>query len=251
MPASMSQRSPAVVGPRRVFGEQPRRCDLRRHVGELELDRLVLADRLAEGLAHLAVGDRLIERGLRKPDAARRDIDAPELEPAQRMLASPRPSSPPISRSAGMTIVLEHELGGVDALVAELFELAADREASPFLGDEQAHAAVARLRVGIGLDQQREALAVDAVGDPGLGAVDHVAVAVAPRDRADRLQIGAAIGLGQREAAAQLAGGEARQEGLLLRFGAEALHRRRHDEVRVEDAGQRHPHPRYALDDRA
>ena len=56
-----------------------------------------------------------------------------------------------------MTIVLEHELGGVDALVAELLELAAHLKAIAFFGDEQAHAFVARLRIGIGLDQQREA----------------------------------------------------------------------------------------------
>ena len=128
----------------------------------------------------------------------------------------------PVGRNA---IILEHQLGGVDALVAELFELAADREARPLFGEEQAHAVVARLGIGIGLDQQREALAVDAVGDPGLGAVDDVAVAASPRRRADRLQIGAAIGLGQREAAAQFAGREARQEVLLLRFACRSARR--------------------------
>ena len=101
----------------------------------------------------------------------------------------------------------------------------------------------------IGLHQQREAGAVDTVADPGLGAVDDIAFAVAARGDADRLQVGAAIGLGQRQAAAQLAGGEARQELALLRLGAVALHDRRHDQVRVENAGQRHPHARDALDD--
>ena len=160
---------------------------------------------------------------------------------------SPRPScaaDQPVGRHA---VVLEHQLGRVDALVAELLELAADREARALLGDEQAHAAVARLRRRVGLHQQREALAVDAVGDPGLGAVDDVAVAVvAARDRADRLQIGAAIGLGQREAAAQLAGREARQVMPASALRCRSAHRRRHDQVRIEDAGHRHPHPRDA-----
>ena len=49
-------------------------------------------------------------------------------------------------------------------LIAEFLQLAADLEAIAFFGDEQAHAFVARLGVGICLDQQREALAVDAVG---------------------------------------------------------------------------------------
>src|SRR5207248_7285510 len=112
------------------------------------------------------------------------------------------------------------------ALVAELFQLAADREARSLLGQEKAHAAVARLGRWVGLDQERENLAVDAVRDPSLGAVDHViAAAVSPRCCADRLQVGAAIGLRQREAAAQLAGREARQELLLLRRSTEASDR--------------------------
>ena len=38
-----------------------RRLDLRRHLGQLELDRLVLGDRLAEGLPLLDVGDGQLE----------------------------------------------------------------------------------------------------------------------------------------------------------------------------------------------
>ena len=52
--------------------------------------------------------------------------------------------------------------------------------------------------------------------DPGLGAVDDVVVAVAPRGHADPLQVGAGVGLGQRQAAANLAGGELRQPVRLL-----------------------------------
>ena len=74
-------------------------------------------------------------------------------------------------------------------------------------------------------------------------------IAVAPRRHADRLQVGAAIRLGQRQPAAQLAGRESRQELALLRLGAVALDDRRHDQVRVEDAGERHPDARDALDD--
>ena len=58
--------------------------------------------------------------------------------------------------------------------------------------------------VWIGLHEQREAIAVIAVGDPGLRAVDDIIVAVALGRRADRLQVGAAIWLGQGNAAAQV-----------------------------------------------
>ena len=63
--------------------------DARRHFAELELDRLVLADRLAEGLALLRIATGFFERRLRDADAARRDVDAPEFESAQDLLQAP------------------------------------------------------------------------------------------------------------------------------------------------------------------
>src|SRR2546430_9453490 len=133
-------------------------------------------DRLAEGLADLAVGERLVERRLRQSHAARGDVDAAELERAERLLEarSLLAADQPVGRNA---IIFEHQLGRIDALVAELLELAAHGEAVALLGEEQAHAAVARLRLRVGLDQQCKTLAMDAVRDPGLGAVDHVMIA--------------------------------------------------------------------------
>src|SRR6185437_4978630 len=60
--------------------EQPRGVDLGGHVGELELDRLVLGDRLAERLALLGVFHGQLERALGEPHAARRDVDPAEVE---------------------------------------------------------------------------------------------------------------------------------------------------------------------------
>ena len=70
MPASMSQRSPASYLRAACSHEQPRRLDARRHVGQLELDRLVLGDRLAERLALLRVREGVLEAPRR--DARRR-----------------------------------------------------------------------------------------------------------------------------------------------------------------------------------
>ena len=142
-------------------------------------------------------------------------------------------------------IVLEHQLAGVDGLVAALLQLLGHHEAIALLGDEHRHALVPRLRLRVGLDQQQHHVAVHGVGDPGLGAVDHVVVAFAPGHGADRLQVGAGVGLGQAQRAAQLAGGHARQVLALLFLGAAAFDRRGHDQVRVEDAGGRHPHRRH------
>ena len=144
---------------------------------------------------------------------------------------------------------VEHDLPGIDAAIAQLVELAR-RDALALLDQQQAHAAVARFGRRIGLDQHGEDIALDAVGDPGLGAVDDIGVALALGAGAHGLEIGAAVRLGQGDAAAQLAGREFRQEARLLLLGAEALDRRRHDQVRIDNAGDRHPPRRNPLDDR-
>ena len=54
-----------------MLGER-RRLEHCVHVGELELDRLVLGDRDAEGLALLRVPDRRLERGAGHADGAPR-----------------------------------------------------------------------------------------------------------------------------------------------------------------------------------
>ena len=156
-----------------------------------------------------------LQRAFRDADAARGDVDAAELEPAGGLVEALALDAAD-QMIGGHAIVLEDELGGVDRLVAELLQLAADREALHLRRDEKAHALVAGLAFGIGLDQQREARALDAVRDPGLRAVDDVVIAVAPRGHADALQVGAGIRLGQREAAANFARGELRQPGVFF-----------------------------------
>ena len=61
-----------VLQSRRTQREQPGRVHLCGHVGELELDRLVLGDRLAEGLALLGVAQAELERAGRCPRRGRR-----------------------------------------------------------------------------------------------------------------------------------------------------------------------------------
>ena len=69
---------------------------LRGHVGQLELHRLVVEDRLAEGHALLAVGQRRVEGGARHAHALRRDADAPALQ-----APTARSSAPCLLRPAG------------------------------------------------------------------------------------------------------------------------------------------------------
>src|SRR5687768_12341418 len=63
--AGLHVAAPAlVVGLRRLLDQQARRLHARGHLAQLELDRLVLGDRLAEGLARLGIAHRVVERRL-------------------------------------------------------------------------------------------------------------------------------------------------------------------------------------------
>src|SRR5262249_26117239 len=203
MPASMSQRSPRSKAAA-ASSVRRRAARARCHLAELERDRLVLGNRLAEGATHLRVLRRHPQRAFGNAGAARGDVDAAELEPAGRLVEALafHFADQVIGADA---VILEDQLGGIDRLVAELLELLPDANGVLLGRDEQAHALVARLGFGIGLYQEREAGAFDAVGDPGLGAVDDVSIALAPRGHADALQVGAGVGLGEREPAADFA----------------------------------------------
>ena len=101
---------------------------------------------------------------------------------------------------------------------------------------------VARLGVRIGLDQQGEAVALDAVGDPGLGAVDARSGRRRAR-RAVRIACRSVPQSGSVSARPPRSSPEAKR-GRKARFCSSVpkrSHRGRHHQVRVEDAGQRHP----------
>src|SRR5687768_10509576 len=117
-----------VIGVRRRLHQQPRGFGARRHVGELQLDRLVLGDRFAEGPAKLRVPQRLLQTRAREPCTTRRDVGAPELEPVQHLLES-APFRAADQVSGRHPAVDEQHLARVDAAIAELLELAHDIEA--------------------------------------------------------------------------------------------------------------------------
>src|SRR5688572_19299507 len=119
----------AVVNARGILHQEARRLDARAHLAQLQLDRLVLADRFAEGVALTRILKRLVERGLGHADAARRDVDASQLQAADGLMEAAPFGADKIGRRHA--IVVEQELRGVDALVAELLELAARAEARP------------------------------------------------------------------------------------------------------------------------
>src|SRR4051794_2339383 len=181
--------------------EQPGRLQPRRHLGELELDRLVLSDRLAERRPQLGVTDRCVERRTRHPDRAGSDVDTSDLERTQDL----RQAAPELADEvrAGDAVVGIRHLDGLDALVAELADLLAHGDAPEpgarlLLDDERAHA-----RIGLG-GQYDEGGAL-AVGHPRLRAVDDPLIAVTRRAAGDAARVTAGVRLGEGERAALLA----------------------------------------------
>jgi hypothetical protein len=91
------------------------------------------ADRLAEGPALLRIGERVVERAGRDAHAARGDVDAAQLQPADGVVEAAALLTPPIRLVGRHAVVVEDELRGIDGPVAELLQLAADGEARPLL----------------------------------------------------------------------------------------------------------------------
>src|SRR5262249_25912114 len=153
----------------------------------------------------------------REARAARRDVDAAQLQSVQHLLqAVPFLGSDQV---VGRHLaVLEYQLRGVYSPVTELVELAHDLVARSLLDEEQADALVGRLRLRVGLHQHGEDLALRAVRDPHFRAVHDVVIAITARRRAYPLEIGSAIGLGQSDAAPHLTARETRQPLALLRL---------------------------------
>ena len=162
IPASRSARSPPSLRSRGLHDQQAGGLDLRRHLGELELHGLVLRDRLAERLALLRVADGSSNARLRDADAAGGDVDAAELDPAHEVLESLADACLAAEHARRRCPeAVEHELGRLDALVAELLQPGIGivrpgllRDLGLLLEDERRHAAVRRLGVGIGLREQ-------------------------------------------------------------------------------------------------
>ena len=77
---------PRVLAARGLHGQEARRLDLRRHVGELELDRLQLGELPAERLAPAGVRHRELVGAPRGADRAGRDVHAPDLDARHHLL---------------------------------------------------------------------------------------------------------------------------------------------------------------------
>ena len=117
--------------------------------------------------------------------------------------------------------IRKHQLGGVGAAHAELVELLRGRKTLEALfDDERRDAAGAGGAVGLGVDHQR--VGERAVGDPHLGAVENVAVALLVGAGAHRHHVGARPRLRHRQRADVFARDQLGQVFALLGLGAVA-----------------------------
>src|SRR3954447_20418304 len=114
-----------VLHSRRFAGDEAGGLELGRHVGELELDRLVGGDRLAEGLPFLAVAEGELERPPADADAAGGDVDAADLQGVHHLHEALAESGLLTAEDAlgGAAVAVVYELGRLDALVAHLLDL--------------------------------------------------------------------------------------------------------------------------------
>ena len=225
-----------------------RGLDASRHVGELLLDQLVMTNRLAEGGALLGVLERQFECAQRDAETTRGNVDAPRLDARHHLVEALADHLFAAQDGRdGYAELFEGEFDRFDAVIAELAERRRDGQ-PVLLGDEGLlldeqcrHARVPWIRIGVGLDEQRDQGGAIAVGDPHLVAVDDELVAFASGDRADRLDVRARVGLGHREARPDLADGESWQIVLLLLVGAVRRDHAADDVLAVDDAGHGHP----------
>ena len=100
-----------------------------------------------------------------------------------------------------------------------------------------------------GAAEQAVEVGLAAVGDPGLGAVDDVVVAVAHRAGDQRGGVRAGLRLGQAVAAEQLAADQVGQPARALLVGAELGQREAGQGVHADALGHRGPDGRELLDD--
>ena len=132
------ERLAGVAQVRGAVGEPARRLELGGDVGQLELHRLELRDRLPELHALLGVVGRQVEHGLGQAERQRGDGDAPDLERAQELAEAQVGIADEVV--VGHPHVVEVQLAGVEAPPADAPHLRAHGEAGRVLLDDEASA---------------------------------------------------------------------------------------------------------------
>ncbi|MCY1297391.1 hypothetical protein D9M70_468280 [compost metagenome] len=197
-----------------------RHRQLHLQVGQFEAGVLEGEDRLAEHAAALGVLQGAFQHRLGAGDAA--DGDGQPL-PGQFL----HQVDEALPRQAAQQVLLRHahvleeQHGGVLGVQADLAQRLGLAEAGPVGFHQDQRDVLGALARGAGLGDHDHDVAVGAVGDEGLGAVDDVLVAVQHRAGLDRLQVGTGVRLGHGHGADGVPGRHPRQPFELLGLAAE------------------------------
>ena len=199
--------------------QETRRLQLRRHVGQLELQRLELRQLSAELAALLDVVARRLQTEAGTADGTGADVQPATVQPHHRHLeADALFAQPVVERDNG--VLEDHRAGGL-AVPAELGFLLAEGDTGRVLRHHETRDAVRPLLSGSAHHDVDIGLA--AAGDEGLLSVQDVAIAVALGPCLQVAGIGAVTRFGQAVAGELFHGHELGQPGPALRVAAEAV----------------------------
>ncbi|MNJ44910.1 hypothetical protein D3C77_399830 [compost metagenome] len=205
-------------------------------VGQFEAGVLEGKDRLAEDRAILGVLERALQHGLGAGDAADRDGQAlPGQLLHQLDKALPRHAAQQVFLR--YPDVVEKQHGGVLGVQADLAQRLGAAEAGAVGFDQDQRDVLGALAGVAGLGDHHHDIAVAAVGNERLGAIEDIVITLEHGAGLDGLQVGAGIGLGHGHRANGLACRHLRQPGLLLQFTAE-IHQVAGDDVMHPETDQ-------------
>ena len=217
----------AVAQPRRTIGEKPRRIDIGRHVGERRLGELEIRECLAEQGPMRRMRQRLIQRALRESDGRAGHRGAEDIERPHRELESLALGAEPLTqRHAAITESKSRERMRRDdvSMRREIDSPGVAASTTKALIPSAGDGAVgAHVRAASACEHAVEVRNA-AVRDPCLLTVQTVAIRRAGGAAAEGGNIGARVGLREREGCDGLAGDDARK---ITRLAAPASRRLR------------------------
>ena len=193
------------------------RVHRRVHVGDLALHELEFADGLAELPSLVHVGHDAVHARGHDAERTAREHHALVVEAGHQHPHAPAFLAEDVL--VGDFAAVEHELAGARAAHAQLVELLGGGESRELaFHDERGDSA--RAGVGVGLRVDHEHVRVGAVGDPHLGAVQHVPVVSLLGAQLHRDHVGPRSRLAHRQRTDMRAGNEPGEVALALRVVA-------------------------------
>src|SRR5947207_8745752 len=216
-----------AVRRRRPIHDGASHLRLHGHVCELELDRLVLRDRLAEPPPLLGVSQRRVEARLRDPDRQRGDRDPPARQRVQELPVSPTPLTQQVG--SGNRAIFEAQRVGVGGMPTQLsIRLEHVIARRPGRHHDRADLGPVLTRAtGYRGDRHTRRDVGAAVGDELLRPVDHPLAVTRLRARLGRARVRPGLWLGQPERPQFPSRDEVRKPLLFLLASAEFVYGRR------------------------